>query len=245
MNSKTLKTLTRCLVLLLLITNSTAHGEPQKQTNERVTILSGEWKLIGDFVLPQSDTPMAVVVLLNKAAGDRTAYVHLSEQLSKQGIGSLRIDLRGHGESTNLGRFVPTEGTTILKDTERDVAAVHEWLRKDKRVDPKRIGFVGASYSGESMMQAAKISGYGAAYVGLSPGSLSEESITLIDRERLTWLLVVARHERYLTEVAKTFREKSKTGEFLELSGTAHATDLLDSHRDLAERLAVWFRNKL
>jgi dienelactone hydrolase len=217
----------------------------QEPATERVTIESGEWKIVGDLVLPRSVAPLAVVILLNKAAGDRTAYVGLADQLARYGIGSLRVDLRGHGDSTNRGRFVPAAGTAIIKDTERDVAVAHEWLRKDKRVDSHRIGFVGASYSGEAMMQAARTTGYAAAYVGLSPGSLSDESIAAIDREHLTWLLVVSRHERYLTEVAQTLRERSRSAEFLELSGTAHATDLLKAHPDLAERIALWFRYKL
>jgi dienelactone hydrolase len=238
-----------CAGLLFFLTVATYFAEEnqakQGQTTERITIDSGEWRIVGDLVLPKAGTPVAAVILLNQAAGDRTAYEGLAGQLAKYGVGSLRIDLRGHGDTTNRGRFVPGEGTAILKETERDVAAAHEWLRRDKRVDPRRIGFVGASYSGEAMMQAARTAGYGAAYVGLSPGSLSDESIAAIDREHLTWLLVVSRHERYLTEVAQALRVNSHTAEFLELSGTEHATNLLAAHPDLAERIAVWFRYKL
>lgn len=235
--------------LLFCLAGAGSFGETykarQEQTTERITIESGEWKIVGNLTLPKAATPLAAVILLNKAAGDRTAYTALADQLARYGIGSLRIDLRGHGESINRGRFVPTEGTAILKDTERDIAAAHEWLRKDKRVDAARIGFVGASYSGEMMMQAARINGYGAAYVALSPGSLSDESIAAIDSERLAWLLIVSRHERHLTEVVKALRAQSRSAEFLELSGTEHATRLLAAHPDLAERIAVWFRYKL
>ena len=33
----------------------------------------------------------------------------------------LRLDLRAHGASTNLGRFVPPEGLPLLQGSERDV----------------------------------------------------------------------------------------------------------------------------
>jgi hypothetical protein len=48
-----------------------------------------------------------------------------------------------------------------------------------------------------------------------------------------------------LKEVVQALREQSRTAEFLELSGTEHATRLLPAHPDLAERIAVWFRYKL
>ncbi len=240
----------RCLTTLLLCvlgagcSIGTPPARPQPVTG-RVTIASGDWRLVGDLVVPRTDAPVAAVILLNQAAGDRTAYEGLADDLGRAGIASLRVDLRGHGDSTNLGRFVPGEGVEILRDTYLDVVRVQEWLQRDARVDPRRIGFVGASYSGEAMMQAARATSYGKAYVGLSPGSLGDESIAAIDRERLPWLLVVSRNERYLTEVAQAFRAGSRTAEFLELAGTDHATDLLAAHPDLAGRIAAWFQHRL
>jgi len=217
----------------------------QKQTSERVTIESEEWNIVGDLLLPDAAAPTAIVILLNQAAGNRTVYSELADQLAKYGIGSLRIDLRGHGESINCGRFIPKEGASILSGTEHDVAAAHAWIKKDKRVDPNCIGFVGASYSGEMMMQSGRIAGYGAAYVALSPGSLSGDSIAAIDRENLPWLLVVTRRDPYLTKIVQALREESQTAEFLELSGTEHATDLLVTKSGLAEHITLWFRHKL
>lgn len=55
-------------------------------------------------------------------------------------------------------------------------------------------------------MEAGRQHGFEAAYVGLSPGSLSDASIAAIDRERLPWLLVVSRDERYLKRVEQASR---------------------------------------
>jgi len=217
----------------------------QDQTLEKVTIESGEWNIVGDLLLPAAAAPVAVVILLNQAAGNRIVYSELANQLARYGIGSLRIDLRGHGESINCGRFIPEEGVSILSGTENDVATAHAWVKKDKRVDPNRIGFVGASYSGEMMMKSGRIAGYGAAYVALSPGSLSADSIAAIDREILPWLLVVTRQDPYLTKIIQALRDESHTAELLELSGAEHATDLLITKPGLAEHIAMWFRYKL
>lgn len=213
-------------------------------TSERVEIESDGWKIIGDLLLPRSPSPMPALILLNGAAVDRSHYEGMAEELARVGIASLRVDLRGHGESVNLGKFVPGDGE-FLAASSHDVAAAFQFLRADKRIDPARIGMVGASYSGEAMMVAAKQVGYAAAYVGLSPGSLSDESIAAIDAHNVPFLLVVARHERYLKEVAQALRDQSRTAEFLELSGTEHATRLLRAHPGLAARLALWFRVKL
>lgn len=61
----------------------------------------------------------------------------------------LRLDLRAHGASTNLGRFVPPEGLPLLQGSERDVRTALAHLRRDPRVDGSRPAVVGASYSGE------------------------------------------------------------------------------------------------
>jgi len=79
----------------------------------------------------------------------------------------------------------------------------------------------------------------------MSPGSLSDESIAAIDRDRLPWLLVVCRDERYLEEVEKALREQSRTAEFLELPGTRHAIDLLGSYAGLVAQLALWLDERL
>jgi dienelactone hydrolase len=217
----------------------------QSFTEQRVIIQSEGWQIVGDVALPASKTPLPAVIMLNRANGNRAPYAVLAEQLVRNGIAALRLDLRAHGESTNLGRFIPGKNVEILRFSEQDVLAALSFLKKDKRIDPARIGLVGSSYSGEEMMEAGRAGGYVAAYVALSPGSLTDESIADIDAKKLPFLLVVARHERHLKEVAQAFRDRSRTGEFWELSGTEHATGLLTDHPGLAERLAVWFRQKL
>ena len=51
--------------------------------------------------------------------------------------------------------------------------------------------------------------------------------------------------ERYLKGIAQALREQSRSAEFLELAGSEHATDLLEAHSDLAERVALWLDYRL
>ena len=92
------KAATVWLALCLISTHSNA--------DTAITIDSGDWQLKGDLSVPES--PVAFAILLHKAAGDRSAYTEMGKILAKNRIASIRLDLRGHGESINLGSFDPT-----------------------------------------------------------------------------------------------------------------------------------------
>jgi predicted alpha/beta hydrolase len=199
-----------------------------------VTVDSDGWQLVGDLTVPTADDPIPAVLMLNQAAGDRVVYAKLARHLADRGIASLRLDLRGHGESTNLGVFTPGEHRRdpLIWDAEVDVAAAHAYLKADPRLDAGRIGIVGASYSGEEM-------------VALSPGSFEDLSIAGIDASGVPWLFVVSRDERFLQEITVAVREQSTTVEMVVVPGQRHASDLLVEHPDLSERVAVWLAHHL
>ena len=84
-------------------------SRPDNATEVRVVVPNDGWELVGDLRLPASQQAAPAVLMLNKAADDRTVYEALAVHLANKGVASLRLDLRGHGESINLGRFVPYE----------------------------------------------------------------------------------------------------------------------------------------
>ncbi len=238
-----------CLLLVCQICLSpgapaqTAAGE-----ETRVVIDSDGWRLIGELRLPTSDQRIPAVLLLNKAAGDRRAYTTLASALADRGIATLRLDLRGHGESTNLGRFVPgdtSRSEEIIWNAETDVIAASRYLKSHPRIDADRIGVVGASYSGEEMAEAGRIAGHARAYAALSPGSFSDESIEAIDASGVPWFFIVSKHERFLHGIAAAIQAQSRTAEILFVPGDSHATDILEGRPDLAERIAVWLAGAL
>jgi len=223
------------------------HNLCNAQETAIVVIESDEWDLIGDFLIPCTDELVPAVLMLNQAAGDRNVYQELATQLAARGIAALSLDLRGHGESINLGAFVPGDMQRDPKiwDAERDVATAHEYLKTHPRIDPERIAIVGASYSGEEMTEAGRRGGFAEAYVALSPGSFSDESIASIDESKVPWLFIASRDERFLQEITQAVRERSESVELLVLPGTSHATDLLEANPGLSERIATWLASKL
>jgi dienelactone hydrolase len=212
-----------------------------------VHVPSGDWELIGDLSVPDSGVSFPVVLMFNKAAGDRTDYEGMARALDDRGIASLRLDLRGHGESTNLGTFEPGELNPhpMIWDAEQDVVAAVECIKRDPRFDPDRIGMVGGSYSGEEMAEAGRLIGYVAAYVELSPGSFSDESIAGIDESGVPWLFVTSRDEPHLQEIRRLVTEQSESVEQIITPGRNHASRLLEDFPDLDERIAVWLESKL
>jgi hypothetical protein len=107
------------------------------------------------------------------------------------------------------------------------------------------VGLVGASYSGEETAESGRTHGYGNAYVLLSPGSLSEESIGSMDSSGVPWLFIATREDRFLHEISAAIQAEAVTVEVNIVPGAGHATDMLIARPGMAERIAVWLTHRL
>lgn len=240
----------KLFVFLLIILGFGLQNTLAHQKHKRVVLENDGWKLNGDIVIPKSETKVPAVILLNKANGNRKVYERLAEQLEQKGIASLRLDLRGHGESINKGKFGPPfdeKMQSLIAGSDSDISAAFNYMKTKRDIDPNRIGLVGASYTGEEMAISARKTGYGKAYVALSPGSFSEESIDAVDLSNSAWFFIKAAEERAVTlkEFFAVLRQRSRTATTMEVAGNKHATDLLDSNPELSEIIAVWLKNRL
>jgi pimeloyl-ACP methyl ester carboxylesterase len=111
---------------------------------------SADISLAGTLTLPQGEEKPPVVVLISGSGPqDRDCEVAkhklfwvIADHLSRNGIGVLRFDDRGVGESE--GRF----GSATTADFASDVEAAVDFLRKRKDIDRKAIGLVGHSEGG-------------------------------------------------------------------------------------------------
>ena len=231
--------------LVLLVSADVRAGD------ERIKLDSDGWEIYGDLRIPEAKKKVPAVILLNKIYGSRKVYEGLADQLEKRGIASLRVDLRANGESINKGKFGPPFGESpemraLIEGTENDVTVVFDFLRAHKKIDAERIGFVGASYSGERMAKSGRQGKYGKAYVALSPGDFSDESIKAIDPSKVPWFFIRSVEERsFFNELFVAIRKMSKTSRIMELPGKHHATRILTHHPEVAEIIAVWFEQKL
>lgn len=126
--------------------------KPYPYYEEEVVFKNIEAKieLAGTLTLPSEDGTFPVVILISGSGPqdrDETFMGHkpflvLADHLTKQGIGVLRFDDRGQGEST--GDF----GTATTEDFSKDVLSAIAYLKTRNDVDKKNIGLIGHSEGG-------------------------------------------------------------------------------------------------
>jgi len=218
-----------------------ACGEPE-QLGERVELESDGWVIVGDLVEPESPEPVPAVLLLHMMPTDRTSYNKLAGFLAERNIASLRIDLRGHGESINQGEHTQE----INAEAWRDILAAYNFLAERESIKPERIGILGASYSGEQAVIAAREGADVRAFVILSSGSFSENSIQFVANSSAHWQFIAAEDDG---DVAALMRRAADGAPGLAAATIyprgGHGTYLFSSDRELEKKIANWFLDHL
>ena len=155
--------------------NTAASPSPTKapDTSQKVTIDSPDGvRLVGSFYeAPKPDSP--ALLLLHQWQSDRHSYDEFAKKMQAAGFNVLAIDGRGFGESTKKADGSTVSAGRMNTDVQSmlgDVAAAFDHLAKNKMVDPKRIGIVGASYGSSLALIFAAARPEVAALALLSPG---------------------------------------------------------------------------
>jgi pimeloyl-ACP methyl ester carboxylesterase len=128
--------------------------------------------LVGTFFEAEKPNSPALL-LLHQWQSDRHSWDDFARKMQKDGFNILAIDGRGFGESTKRsnGNAVTAERTDeAVKAMLGDVGAAFDFLAKQKNVDAKRIGIVGASYGSSLALIYAADHPNVAAVALLSPG---------------------------------------------------------------------------
>lgn len=111
-----------------------------------VVIKSQNQQIVGIWHQPKRKGPHPAVLILHGFTGSsheaHRIFVDAARALVDRGIGALRIDFRGSGNSE--GHF----GDMTLKGELADAHAALRWLRRQPEVDRKRIGLLGMSMGG-------------------------------------------------------------------------------------------------
>lgn len=126
-------------VLTLVLTVLTLHA---KETAVTLTTQDG-WKIAAAYQPPQAD--QRTVILLHDLNKNKESFAALEQLLSKNGLGYLALDLRGHGQSTNLGEvrsFAKERVDNPFNKMTRDVDSAIAFL-KEKKIYPEQIILLG------------------------------------------------------------------------------------------------------
>lgn len=119
--------------------------------------------LKGTLTLPATKGKVPVVILAHQFRSDRTGWAPLAERLAARGIGTLALDLRGHGASTQKegaevavsSEFAPSAKAVGFDRIPADLVLAATWLRKQPGVDGRRIGLAGSSVGAFAVILAA------------------------------------------------------------------------------------------
>ncbi len=115
--------------------------------------------IAGTLTLPDKKGVFPAVLLITGSGqqnrDEEMAFHHLflviADQLTRNGIGVLRVDDRGIGGTTRTGPFF----NSTTKDLESDVLAGVQYLKNRKEIDPGKIGLIGHSEGGLIASMAA------------------------------------------------------------------------------------------
>ncbi len=140
----------RAFTLLLLIALSTV--PLRAQDTPRVLALEARdaFPLTASVWTPAGEGTVPGVVLLHMYCGTRKDWTTLAPRLVAEGYAVLALDLRGHGESkaggkVDMEKLEIKEGMALAARMVLDAQAAVAALKREKRVDPKRLWIVGGS----------------------------------------------------------------------------------------------------
>ena len=214
-----------------------------EQTSGQIIELESDgWKLIGTLEMPEGEGPFPAVLLCHQFSRDRTVYENLAGLLRERGIASFRLDLRGHGDSSNLGGADYGQ----MRTSWPDVIVGFEYLKGVEGVDAERIGVLGASYSGEAVAVAGREAGFGKAYIVMSSDLFSEESMAAMDGSGAAWWFIAASDDGPRTPgIMERAAAASEAAELTMYETGGHGTNLFGTYPELEGQIADWFATKL
>lgn len=207
--------------------------------------------LKGTLTLPVAKGKAAVVILAHQFHSDRSGWAPLAERLAARGIGTLALDLRGHGASTMkggvevtvTGDFVASAKSVGFDQIPADLAQAATWLRKQPGVDGRRIGLAGSSVGAFSVLLAepgvkplAVLSLSPAGNVAFGEGAREKLKAAVL-RGRASTLVLASSGDKDAYENALALKDLPGVSLSL-LDGDEHGFAYFKQHADL---MAVFF----
>lgn len=197
-------------------------------------------------------TTIGVAILLHMLPMDRRSWVPFQQVLAKNGIASLALDMRGHGES------VATEGGEKLdykkfedsqhQQTINDVQAAVGWLA-GKKYPMDRIMVVGASLGANIALAALheepRLCGAALLSPGNHRGMSAVEDAPYVKVHHALWAAASDGDDpesyesaRQLVEIAPAERKS-----FVPYKNAGHGIHLFTSDPKLMDNLATWMKD--
>jgi alpha-beta hydrolase superfamily lysophospholipase len=247
------------LISLLLIPISRA------QTSRNIKLTTADDVGIAAVYFPTESGSSPAVVLVHGLGQTRDAWTGLATLLQRNGIASIAIDLRGHGESTRKitaqGLQVVSAQKFVTQDYEEmllDLNAAFDWLEEQPGINKTRLGIIGSSLGANVALRYAALNGELCAVVLLSPGLVyrgvrTDEAIRKLPAT--TALRVIVSHnDSFAFESSKRLVDlrheiigaaAANSNELVTCTGNLHGTDMLESVAGLPQMIVSWLKQAL
>ncbi|MDR3683956.1 MAG: alpha/beta hydrolase [Geothrix sp.] len=222
-----------------------APANPPSSTEMALTSSDG-FALKGTLRLPEAKGKVPVVILAHQFHSDRSGWDPLVVRLAALGIGTLALDLRGHGASTMKGGaevavsddFAASAKAVGFDLIPADLAQAATWLRAQAGVDARRIGLAGSSVGALSVLLAAP-GVKPVAVLSLSPAGavafgegVQEKLRGAVVQGRATTLVLASSGDKNAYENALALKDQPGVSLVL-LEGNEHGFAYFKEHADL------------
>lgn len=216
-------------------------------------------QITGDWSMPQSAT--RVVLMLHMMPATHESFFALGQELNKQGVATLAIDLRGHGESTrrlhgsSLDREEEDYGIVLnynnFEDLDHqksrlDVDAALNFIKKNGFTE-KEISLVGASIGANLALDALDRYTDLPNAVLLSPGLdyrgiTTEKALKGLEGSQQVWI-ISSKDDTYSTESAqKLFQQDMNRVKLTILDGSDHGTNIFMTHHSVVKDICEFVK---
>ncbi|MFT4786584.1 MAG: dipeptidyl aminopeptidase/acylaminoacyl peptidase [Cyclobacteriaceae bacterium] len=115
---------------------------------ENIQVKTSDGLMLDGWYFTQKDSSECAVILAHGYGSNRFGMRHWVPFFWKRGCDVMMYDHRAHGESE--GQY----GTFGVKES-KDLLAVHNFLKSEKGLTDRKIGWVGASWGAATALQAA------------------------------------------------------------------------------------------
>jgi pimeloyl-ACP methyl ester carboxylesterase len=168
------------IILFAILFCNNATAQSANPSEREVIFKNGSIELHGTFMLPSSvkGAVPAIVFIHGSGPMTRAGFKPYAEEFAKLGFASLFYDKRGTGSSG--GSWLRAS----LGDLTGDALAGVNYLKSQKEIDSKRIGFWGISQAGWIETKAAAESGDIGFMIVISGGGASPKESELFSYEK-------------------------------------------------------------
>jgi len=244
-----------CLALMSV----TATGIAADEVIEREVAFktSDGWRIKGLLHAPKDEGKAPGVVFVHASRHESDAYGNLSapgipQTLSKHGIATLRIDIRGRGASREprvFNSLAPAERDGVRLDVEAAIG----FLAAQSGVDAKRIGVIAEQDSANEALLAAAKDKHVAAFILIS-GRAGDEAKKAIASSAAPVYCMVSKEDRrgFQDMTAAYLASKSKHSRLRVFEGLAMGTTMFSAWRferadepPIDEIAAEWMAERL